>query len=209
MTERGRFIALAGIDRAGKTTQAARLVERLGATRPVLALRFPDYTSPSGQLLRQYIDGGTTLDARTAHLLFCANRAEAVGRIRAALDEGTTVVCDRYAWCGIAYSVAKGLPFEWCCDVERYLPRPDVTLYFDLAPEVAAARPGFGGERHDSVLLLSRVAAAYDALRAVGVAHWRVNAAAPPDTVAAEIDRILALVPFDGTRSLRALFDTD
>ena len=54
------------------------------------------------------------------------------------LESGTNVICDRYAYSGVAYSVAKGLDFEWCLGADRGLVLPDLILYFDASAEQLA-----------------------------------------------------------------------
>lgn len=66
------------------------------------------------------------------------------------LASGISIVCDRYAFSGIAFSVFKGtLPFDWCQYPDIGLPRPDLVLFFDISPEVAKLRGGYGEERYE------------------------------------------------------------
>ncbi|GKY91487.1 hypothetical protein MPSEU_000120900 [Mayamaea pseudoterrestris] len=117
---RGAFIVLEGVDRCGKTTQVARLVERMtkekqqndnetAALSPVLAMRFPDRTTPVGRIIHEYLtsDSDNTLDDHAIHLLFSSNRWEASEAILQHLRQGTTIVCDRYVHSGVAFSSAK------------------------------------------------------------------------------------------------------
>ena len=94
------------------------------------------------------------------HLLFSANRWEAAGQIYSAIEEGVTVVIDRYYYSGIVYSAAKGkadLSLKWARDPEIGLPRPDICLFLDIAPESAAKRGGFGGEKYETSAIQKRV----------------------------------------------------
>ena len=94
------------------------------------------------------------------HLLFSANRWEAAAQIRNAIEEGTTVVIDRYYYSGIVYSAAKGkadLSLKWARDPEIGLPRPDVCVFLDIAPEAAAKRGGFGREKYETNAMQKRV----------------------------------------------------
>ena len=116
-----------------------------------------DRTTGTGNLIDAYLHGTSDLDDRAIHLLFSANRWEAVASLEANLAAGTTVLCDRYAFSGVAFSAAKGLPLAWCRAPDVGLPAPDLTLYLDLAPEVAAARAGYGEERYEKEALQVRV----------------------------------------------------
>ena len=74
---RGALIVLEGADRAGKSTQVARLVAALnGRGVRTEAWRFPDRTSAVGRVLDAYLQSGTELDDAAVHLLFSANRWE-------------------------------------------------------------------------------------------------------------------------------------
>ena len=135
---------LEGADRAGKSTQCARLVASLQAAGVDAAgWRFPDRTSGCGKMIDAYLKSQSELDDAAVHLLFSANRwekrcARAVrGRcaggdafsradaalllysalMEATLRAGTTLVVDRYAYSGVAFTAAKALPgldLEWC-----------------------------------------------------------------------------------------------
>lgn len=63
-------------------------------------------------MINNYLAQKSELDDRAIHLLFSANRWEAKQSIVACLESGKSVVCDRYAFSGIAYSYAKVRP-KW------------------------------------------------------------------------------------------------
>lgn len=70
------------------------------------------------------------------------------------------MVVDRYHYSGIVYSAAKDkadLSLKWARDPEVGLPRPDICLFLDIAPEAAAKRGGFGGERYETSAIQERV----------------------------------------------------
>ena len=48
------------------------------------------------------------------------------------IDSGINIICDRYAYSGIAFSCAKGLDLNWCKKCEEGLPEPDVIFYFEV-----------------------------------------------------------------------------
>jgi hypothetical protein len=83
-------------------------------------------------------------DDAAVHLLFSANRWEAVKSLKARLNAGETLVCDRYAFSGVAFTAAKGtLDLEWCKNPDRGLPAPDAVIYLDVtsvSPPAAHAR---------------------------------------------------------------------
>ena len=70
--------------------------------------------------------------------------------IKAKLNAGTSIVCDRYAYSGVAFSWAKGMDVEWCKNCDKGLPAPDVIIYLDMPIEISASRENFGEERYES-----------------------------------------------------------
>lgn len=95
------------------------------------------------------------------HLLFAMNRWEMRQQIIQKLENGESVVSDRYAYSGVCYSVAKGLNFDWCLGADRGLLRPDLVFYIDAKADVLAKRAGFGEERFEKVEFQSKVEQAY------------------------------------------------
>ena len=77
--------------------------------------------------------------------------------IEKTLAEGTTIVCDRYAFSGVAFSASKGLPFEWCRAPDVGVLQPDLTLFLDVSPEAAKQRGGYGEERYEKEEMQRRV----------------------------------------------------
>lgn len=77
------------------------------------------------------------------------------------LNAGVTLLCDRYAFSGIAFTLAKGLPFEWCLYPDIGLPAPDLILFFDVSPEVAKQRGGYGEERYEKEEMQKKVRTAF------------------------------------------------
>ncbi|KAF2665458.1 thymidylate kinase [Microthyrium microscopicum] len=152
---RGIFIVIEGLDKAGKSTQCARLVANIRdkLNKPVVQMRFPDRTTPTGKMINDYLKGDTEVDDHTIHLLFSANRWEAAPRIRELLLNGTSVVVDRYYWSGIVYSLAKerdDLTFKWARGCDIGLPMPDRCFFLDLDPTLARQRGGgYGEERYE------------------------------------------------------------
>ncbi len=148
MKAQGLFITFEGPEGAGKTTQLALLKEyweRRGKT--VWITREPGGT-PLAERLRNVVkhySGDEPLYAETELLLFAAARAQHVRyAIQPALAAGRIVLCDRFTDSTEAYQGAgraqSGAFVEALNEYVTGACRPDLTLLFDLAPEVGLAR---------------------------------------------------------------------
>ncbi|XP_066477273.1 thymidylate kinase [Tiliqua scincoides] len=173
---RGALIVLEGVDRAGKSTQGRRLVEALRAGgHPAELLRFPERTTEIGQLLGSYLEKKSNLEDHTVHLLFSANRWEQVPLIKKKLNQGITLVVDRYAFSGVAFTSAKeNFSIEWCKQPDVGLPKPDLIFFLQLSPSEAAKRGDFGNERYENSSFQEKVLQCYYHLMKDKTLNWKV-----------------------------------
>ncbi|KAA8618229.1 Thymidylate kinase [Pyrenophora tritici-repentis] len=181
---RGKLIVFEGLDRAGKSTQCQKLVEDLQNDGvKVRHMRFPDRTTPIGQMINSYLSGDSEQEDHVIHLLFSANRWEAAPSIQAELAAGTTIIIDRYYYSGCVYSAAKQNPnmsLEWCRNPELGLPRPDLCIFLDISAEDAAKRGGYGAEKYEKKDMQDRVRVLFETLmqRKEGEDFVRIDAGA-------------------------------
>lgn len=146
---RGLFITFEGIDGAGKSTHLATLAELLRSQgREVQVTREPGGTALAEKLRACLLHDA--MDALTeALLVFAARRDHLLRVIEPALAAGRVVLCDRFTDATFAYQ-GHGRGFDWDVlqTLERWvqgqadgeLRQPDLTLWFDVAPEQAAQR---------------------------------------------------------------------
>jgi len=147
---RGALIVLEGCDKSGKSTQCKKLVEYLKSIGKKAELwRFPERSTAIGHVINNYIERKCELDDRAVHLLFSANRWELTPSMKEKLNSGITLVVDRYAFSGVAFTSAKGFDMNWCKSCDRGLLRPDIVFYMDIDIEDASVRGDFGGERYE------------------------------------------------------------
>lgn len=195
---RGALIVIEGLDRAGKSTQVSRIVNAFDAEY----IKFPgtlmltDRTTAIGSLINDYLTNKKDMDDHAVHLLFAANRWEVLPKIINRLKAGRTVVCDRYAFSGIAYSAAKGLDLTWCISPDVGLPLPDLTIFLDVDDQVAAQRSDYGQERYEKQAFQREVRTHFGFLgsmvRSNGAEWLRIDASAPVDNVWSQVQNAVA-----------------
>jgi dTMP kinase len=143
---RGWFISLEGIEGSGKSTQAAILARSLQARgAQVIVTREPGGTR-AGKFIRTiFLDRNISLDSTAELLLVLADRAQHVReKLRGALEDGQTVISDRYSDSTVAYQgYGRGLDLKLVHELNRFASgglSPDLTLVLDCPPEIGLAR---------------------------------------------------------------------
>ncbi|MEW6414405.1 MAG: dTMP kinase [Pseudomonadota bacterium] len=141
---RGKFITLEGVDGAGKSTHLAFIADWLrGQGREVVVTREPGGT-PLGETLRELLLHQPMDPDTELLLMFAARQQHLAERILPALARGAWVVSDRFTDASYAYQCGgRGIAVERVAVLEAWVQRgfsPDLTLLFDVPPEVAEAR---------------------------------------------------------------------
>ncbi|MDB5871524.1 MAG: dTMP kinase [Ramlibacter sp.] len=197
---KGLFISFEGIDGAGKSTHVQGVADAFRAKgRAVTLTREPGGTPLAEQLRTLALN--EPMDALTeALLMFAARRDHLLLVIEPALGRGDVVLCDRFTDATFAYQgggrgfdrqVLSGLE-HWVQSVPALpagsLRQPDLTLWFDLAPEIAAQR--LAGARvpdkfeSQPVEFFRRVVAGYAERMAADPSRFaRIKADQPRDAV--------------------------
>jgi dTMP kinase len=139
-----RFIVVEGLDGAGTTTLAGRVVAALRHRGVAVELEAEPTRGPFGATLRQAIEARLEVDPVAIALGFAADRADHIANpargITRTLDQGTWVVCDRYVASSIAYQASQGLDPTWLATINRYARRPDLTVFVDTPVEECLRR---------------------------------------------------------------------
>ena len=184
----GLLIAFEGLDQSGKQTQAEGVKAHLLARgRECHLLSFPDYATPIGSEISKALHGERDYRPDVMQLMYVANRYEKRADMERALGDGVVLVCDRYVASSIAYGEAQGLDAAWLLDIQRFLPRPDLTMLLDIAPETAVQRKAAGRDRYERDLaLLSRVRHSYQR-QARGGGWLMLDGERPRDAVSADV----------------------
>jgi dTMP kinase len=200
MTARGRFITFEGIDGAGKSTQIEVVANALRARGLTLVITREPGGTALGEALRDVIlHQPMTIAAET--LLMFAARAEHLERvIHPALAAGTWVLCDRFTDATYAYqSGGRGLSPERVAELEQWVHpdlQPDLTLLFDVPPEIAAERlaRARSADRFESeqVEFFARVRHAYlDRARDQPQRFLVIDGTQPADVIGARLTELM------------------
>lgn len=187
--KRGLLIVFEGCDRSGKSTQARKLIEALKSRgQDAKFMRFPERTTTIGGVVGDYLEKKKELKDQAVHLLFSANRWEFFDGMEKDLINGTTLVVDRYAFSGVAYTSAKGYSIDWCKGPDRGLLAPDVVFYLDMPLNVTSSRGGYGEERYETNSFQRKV---YETYKKLKDDTWKViNADRDIDEIHEEIAKL-------------------
>ena len=202
----GLFISFEGIDGAGKTTHIGTLAEAFARQgRTVLRTREPGGTALAEKLRSLVLHD--PMGALTEALLVFAARCDHVQQVIApALARGEVVLCDRFADATFAYQGA-GRDFDW--DTLRALEamvlrqedgtqlQPDLTLWFDVSPAIAAQRLADARQpdkfEAESTGFFERVAGGYARrMRESPARFGRIDASRTPQEVWQQVEAVMA-----------------
>ena len=158
MKKAGEFIVIEGLDGCGKSTQTRMLIEHLEKEgQRCKFIHFPILEQGVyGKLIAQFlrgelntqekvIDSAYNVHPKLVALMYACERKEHAHIIEGWLNEGYTVIADRYICSNVAYQCAK-FSYErekrelrdWILELEfgvNKLPRPDKMLFLDLPRE--------------------------------------------------------------------------
>jgi dTMP kinase len=152
---RGLLIVFEGLDQSGKQTQAELLRDRLKqAGRKARLVSFPDYGTSIGEEIARALTGEREYGPDVMQLLYTANRYERKSDLLRWLEGGLMLVCDRYTASSVAYGEAQGLDPAWLTELQKFLPRPSLTIMLDIAPQTAVQRKAVGRDRYERDLAL-------------------------------------------------------
>jgi len=158
------FITLEGPEGSGKTTAVEYAVNHLiEMGYEIVRTREPGGTPIAEQIRNVILDkGNTAMDSRTEALLYAASRRQhLVEKVWPALKEGKIVICDRYLDSSLAYQGgARGLGIDEVLNINLFATEntwPDLTLLFDIKPEIGLARIASNSDREVNRLDLEKL----------------------------------------------------
>jgi dTMP kinase len=140
------FIALEGLDGSGKSTQTKLLAEKLKEQGVKVHTTSEPTTSRIGSILKDIFKHKMEADHRTIAALFVADRLDHLlnktDGIVKKLEEGYTVICDRYYFSSYAYQ-GTHLDMDWVIEANSLsadILRPDLNIFIDVSPDTSMKR---------------------------------------------------------------------
>lgn len=151
---KGKFIVFEGGEGSGKTTISDMVYEfLLDNNIDCIKTREPGGIKISEQIREVILDkNNTSMDPKTEALLYAAARRQhLVEKVITNLNNGVHVLCDRFVLSSLAYQgYARGLGTEEVYEINKFAIgdcMPDLTLFFDVAPEIGLERISKNKER--------------------------------------------------------------
>ncbi len=128
----GKFIVIEGMDGSGKTVQ----IKLLSGSLKNKNIQIVETKNPTngriGTLIREHHLKNHTVPLADA-LMFAADRAEQVETIiKPSIEQGNVVISDRYYHSNLVYQSNQGIPFSWLKQINKFFPKPDLTIILDI-----------------------------------------------------------------------------
>jgi len=216
---KGKLIVFEGLDGSGKNTQSGIAFDKLKSSgAQVMKVSFPNYESPSGQLIKMYLSGkfGRSADSVNPYAASSLYAADRFASYKTVWEQhylaGGVVIADRYTTSNAIHQCSK-LPedkwdsfLEWLFDYEYgkiAIPAPDRVIYLrvdpDISQELMSGRYNSDESRKDiherdlEYLRRSRLAADYCAEK---LGWLTVECAGPQgmrtiEDIAADVEKLL------------------
>jgi dTMP kinase len=144
--KKGRFIVFEGIDGSGKTTQVQLLANFLRSKGIETVITAEPTDLPTGRELRAALSGKEKKSECEMAALFVLDRIahnnDKKNGIRALIEKGAYVICDRYYYSTLAYQ-GMSTDYAWVKEMNLSCPdiiKPDLCIYLDLLPEQSLER---------------------------------------------------------------------
>lgn len=151
---KGKLIAIEGIDGSGKETQTKLLYKYIKnyITNNVRCVSFPDYSSPSSEVIKMYLNGDLgnnplDINAYAASSFFAVDRFVSYVRDwKDDYDKGSLILANRYTSSNASFQMAK-IPrdqwdnyLKWIYDYEYNklgIPRPNEIIYLNIPVKIS------------------------------------------------------------------------
>ena len=160
-----KFITFEGPEGAGKTSVIQAIQKKLSGQDNIIFTREPGGIEIAEKIREIILNPAhTAMHERTEALLYAAARAQHFyEKVEPALKQGKTVLCDRFIDSSLAYQgYARRLGMDDVLSINQFAigtRLPDLTIFFDVTPEVGLAR--INANRQDEINRLDKENAAF------------------------------------------------
>ncbi len=128
------IITIEGGDQAGKKTQTSLLAKALNSKKiKTKILNFPDYKTPIGKEIYNFLHGKRKFPSHVIHCLLSANRYEKLFEIKKANSKNSIVIMNRYYESNFVYGIVNGMNLKWLESLDSNLPKSDLVIVLDVS----------------------------------------------------------------------------
>ena len=174
------IIVIEGGDQAGKLTQSKMLEKALKKRKLKTKLfHFPDYQTPIGKEIRQYLDGKRKFPPQVIHCLLSANRWEKLDQIKAAQEKNSVLIMNRYYHSNLVYGIANSLKQKWLENLDAGLPKADLVILLDVTQKESFNRQKKNRDKFEkNEQFLTKISKLYRTT--AKKKHWKIIDASKP-----------------------------
>jgi dTMP kinase len=187
------MIVIEGGDQAGKLTQSTMLEKALKKRKIKTKLfHFPDYKTPIGKEIRQYLDGKRKFPPQVIHCLLAANRWEKLDEILTSQEKNSVLIMNRYYQSNLIYGIANGMKQNWLENLDAGLPKADLVILLDVTQKESFCRQKTNRDKFEkNEEFLRKISKIYRAT--AKKKHWKIiNASKPKEEIHKEIMKIFS-----------------
>ena len=187
------IIVIEGGDQAGKLTQSTMLEKALKKRKVKTKLfHFPDYKTPIGKEIRQYLGGKRKFPLQVIHCLLAANRWEKLDEILAAQEKNSVLIMNRYYHSNLVYGIANGMKQNWLENLDAGLPKADLVILLDVTQKESFRRQKTNRDKFEKNKdFLRKISTIYHIT--AKKKHWKIiDASKPKEEIHEEIMEIFS-----------------
>ena len=141
--KKGKFIVICGVEGSGKGTQINLIKEHFKGNDNIVFTREPGGTDIA-EKIRDIILNENIDPLTEAYLFAAARREHIIKKIKPLLEEGKTIICDRFVYSSLVYQgLGRNLGIDFVDRLNRPVIEgfyPDKIIYLDLEPEIGLER---------------------------------------------------------------------
>lgn len=141
--KKGKFIVICGVEGSGKGTQINLIKEYFKGNDNIVFTREPGGTDIA-EKIRDIILNENIDPLTEAYLFAAARREHIIKKIKPSLEEGKTIICDRFVYSSLVYQgLGRNLGINFIDRLNKPVIEgfyPDKIIYLDLEPEIGLER---------------------------------------------------------------------